>query len=309
MLVTGGCGFIGVNFLKYLRERDYDMHLRVLDNLSTGKIADIKGLAAEFVEGDIRDSAIVEKALRGVDVVVHLAADTRVVESISNPQRNFEVNVIGTFNLLMRAREAGISKFVSASTGGAIIGEAEPPVHEEMVARPVSPYGASKLCCEAYLAAFGAAYGIKTCALRFSNVYGPWSYHKGSVVAQIFKRVIERNAIEIFGDGSQTRDYVFVKDVCAAIYLAATKDVQGVFQIGTGKPTTLNELISSMKEIVGESKFPKVIYRDFRAGEVRHTYGKVDWARERLGFAAQVSLKDGLAQTWEWFHDSHRVVV
>lgn len=307
ILITGGCGFIGVNLIEYLLAKRADMDITVFDNLSTGKLRDIERFGVKFIEGDIRDQKAVGEAMSGINSVAHLAADTRVIDSIVDPGKNYDVNVNGTFNLLMQARKHGVSRFVSASTGGAILGDVVPPVHEDMVPRPVSPYGASKLCAEAYLSAFGGAYGLKSSALRFSNVYGPWSYHKGSVVAQIFKRVLDKRPIEIFGDGSQTRDFIFVRDIASAVYLALTQpDANGVFQIGTGKPTSLNELIGLIKEVVGDASFPELIYHDFRTGEIVHTHSKVDHAREKLGFSSSIPLIEGLRETWEWFMGMNR---
>jgi len=171
-LVTGGCGFIGVNLIPRLTKQA--ARVRLLDNLSLGKREDVDPLGVELQVGDIRDWSAVAKACEGVEVVVHLAAHTRVVESLADPRENFEVNVIGTFNVLEACRKAGVRKFIFASTGGAILGEQEPPVHEGMLPRPISPYGASKLAGEAYCSAYAGAYGLKTVALRFSNVYGPF---------------------------------------------------------------------------------------------------------------------------------------
>jgi UDP-glucose 4-epimerase len=183
-LVTGGCGFIGVNLIPRLLEQG--VRVRVLDNLSLGRREDVEPLGVDLHVSDIQDPAAVAKACEGVDAVVHLAAHTRVVESLSKPQLNFNVNAVGTLNVLEACRASGISKMIFASTGGAILGEQEPPVHEGMVPQPISPYGASKLAGEAYSSAYTGAYGLKTAALKFSNVYGPYSYHKGSVVAQFF---------------------------------------------------------------------------------------------------------------------------
>src|SRR5262249_41838975 len=146
----------------------------------------------DLIVGDIRDRNLVARAIEGQQGVIHLAAHTRVMESIDNPPLNFDINATGTLNLLVESRIAGVKKFIFASTGGAILGEQTPPVHENMVARPIAPYGASKLTGEAYCSAFWGAYGVNTVALRFSNVYGPFSYHKASVVAQFFKNILQQ---------------------------------------------------------------------------------------------------------------------
>lgn len=306
VLITGGCGFVGTNLIACLqKERDYAV--RVLDNESLGRreyLADFPQVT--FQCGDLRDPEAVRAAIQGVDCVVHLAADTRVMDSIDDPVRNYAVNVRGTFNLLQAMRELGVSRIVNASTGGAILGEALPPVHEEMVPKPASPYGASKLAVEGYLSAFAQSYGFQSISLRFSNVYGPRSWHKGSVVAQFFKNILSSEPLTVFGDGSQKRDYVHVEDVCRSILLALEKENSGVFQIGTGVPTSINELIALMGDVVGEKYLPKVTYDRFRPGEIRDTWSDISKARRELGFEPSKGLQDGLGGTWDWFLGSWR---
>lgn len=298
-LVTGGCGFIGVNLVSRLVGRGD--RVRVLDNLSLGRREDIEPLAVELEVGDIRDYATVAKACKGADVVVHLAAHTRVVESVSNPELNFEINAIGTMNVLRACREAGVRKMILASTGGAILGEQEPPVHEGMVPRPVSPYGASKLVGEAYCSAFFGSYGLNTVALRFSNVYGPYSYHKGSVVAQFFRNLMQKEPLVIYGDGEQTRDFLYVADLVEAILLADKGDTPGeVFQIASGRETSLRALLDVMKKAIPELAFD-VRYEPARAGEIRRNYASIEKARRMLGYDPKTRLEDGLKNTWRWF--------
>jgi len=298
-LVTGGCGFIGVNLVSRLVGRGD--RVRVLDNLSLGRREDIEPLAAELEVGDIRDYATVAKACKGADVVVHLAAHTRVVESVSDPELNFEINAIGTMNVLRACREAGVRKMILASTGGAILGEQEPPVHEGMVPRPVSPYGASKLVGEAYCSAFFGSYGLNTVALRFSNVYGPYSYHKGSVVAQFFRNLMQKEPLVIYGDGEQTRDFLYVTDLVEAILLADKGDTPGeVFQIASGRETSLRALLDAMKKAIPELTFD-VCYEPARAGEIRRNYASIEKAHRMLGYDPKTRLEDGLKNTWRWF--------
>ena len=256
LLITGGCGFVGVNLIDFLRrEADYD--IVVLDNLSLGRKEYLEPYRVRVLAGDICNPAIVNEALAGVSTVVHLAADTRVIESIQNPRLNFEVNVIGTFNLIEAAKKAGIEQFVFASTGGAIVGQVDPPVHEQIPPRPISPYGASKLAAEGYLSAYFGSYGMKTTALRFSNVYGPRSYHKGSVVAQFFKNILGGKDISVYGDGTQTRDFVYVDDICRAILLALSTTAGGqVYQLGSGSPTSVNQLLELIRDTVRPMPMP-----------------------------------------------------
>lgn len=307
LLITGGCGFVGSNLIALLNdESDYD--IRVIDDESLGKQEYVDG-DFEFVRGDIRDLNILGKALEGVDAVVHLAADTRVMDSIEDPSHNFSVNVVGTFNLLSLMRKKGVPRIVNASTGGAILGEATPPVHEEMVPKPLAPYGASKLAVEGYCSAFAGSYGLKATSLRFSNIYGPRSFHKGSVVAHFFKQILSDRPLVIYGDGSQKRDYVFSADLCGGINQALQSDLTGVFQLGTGIPTSLNELINIMKKVVGPNYRFQVKYEALRSGEILHTYCDISNARKTLGYDPTTKVQEGLEQTWRWFVDNKKRLI
>jgi UDP-glucose 4-epimerase len=298
-LITGGCGFIGINLAKRLRQGG--AAVRVLDNLSTGRPEDLEFLNTQLVVGDIRDKEAVVAAVQGMDVVVHLAAHTRVVESVSDPSTSFDINVVGTLNVLLASRAAGVRKFIFASTGGAILGEQEPPVHECMVPRPISPYGASKLAGEAYCSAFAGSFGLNTVALRFSNVYGPYSYHKGSVVAQFFRNLLQGHPLTIYGDGSQTRDFVFVEDLVEAILLADQHGTPGeVFQIASGRETSIAELIGLMKQVLPGLTFD-IRYERSRPGEVSRNYASIEKASRILAYEPKMQLQEGLRRTWEWF--------
>jgi UDP-glucose 4-epimerase len=303
-LITGGCGFVGVNLAGVLLANGHS--IRVLDNLVLGKREFLGDLDVEFIEGDLRSKDDVAGAVDGMDVVIHLAADTRVIPSIENPVFNFENNVIGTFNLIEAMRQAKVTRLVNASTGGAILGEVDPPVHEGMVPQPISPYGASKLMAEGYLSAYSACYGLKAASLRFSNVYGPRSFHKGSVVAHFIKQIMGGQELVVYGDGSQARDYIFVEDLCQGIEACFEQGATGVYQLGTGVATSLNTLIATLRDVVPGGDF-KVRYEGFRAGEIKHTYGDVSKARNELGFTASTNLRDGLQRTWDWFEANRAV--
>lgn len=299
ILITGGLGFIGTNLVSYLTKLNYE--IVVLDDESLGKRNHVRE-AIQFFKGDICDRSLVEKALEGVDAVVHLAAHTRVVESTQCPDYNFEVNVKGSFTLLSAMRDAGIKRLISASTGGAILGEVEPPVHEEMMPCPLSPYGASKLAVEGYCSAFNGSYGMQAASLRFSNVYGPRSFHKGSVVAAFYKQILAGKPLMVYGDGSQVRDFIFVEDLCKGIEQALQRpEATGVFQLGTGIPTSVNTLIENMRQAIGDTHPIDVVYEDFRSGELRATYCDISKARRELDFNPSTSLKEGLKPTWDWF--------
>src|ERR687898_1246426 len=227
--------------------------VRVVDNLSVGTREDlaaagdfvevssdglgpvVPGERVELVAGDITDEDLALRAARGADVIVHFAANTGVMPSVEYPRGDCMSNVVGTLNYLEAARLGGVGRFVFASSGGTVIGEAEPPIHEEMVPHPVAPYGASKLAGEGYCSAYFRTFGVETVTLRFGNVYGPLSGHKNSVVARFIKRAVEGEVLEIYGDGSQTRDYIYIGDLIRAIKLSVTTEGVGgeTFQIAT----------------------------------------------------------------------------
>jgi len=299
ILITGGSGFIGTNLVRRLAQSG--ARLRVLDNLSAGNPADIRPSGAELIVGDVRDGPLVRRALEGVEAVIHLAAQTGVIPSQQNPAGDFEVNARATFELLAASRNAGIRKFIFASTGGAILGEKQPPIHEEMAARPLSPYGASKLAAEGYCSAFFGSFGLPAVSLRFSNIYGPHSYHKGSVIARFFKLLLEARPLTVYGDGTQTRDFLYVQDLVEAI-LAALEAAPGgeVFHIASGQETSINELIALLRQVVSDIPI-KVEYAPARRGEVSRNFASIDKARRLLSFHPRVTLRDGLVKTWQWF--------
>jgi UDP-glucose 4-epimerase len=299
ILVTGGCGFVGTNVAHFLVPAGHE--LRVLDDESMGDRSSLGDLPVEFIKGSITDAAAVAAALEGVDAVIHLAADTRVMDSIADPVKNFDSNVIGSFTVLQEMRKAGVKRIVAASTGGAILGEVPCPVHEEIMPRPLSPYGASKLAMEGYLSAFAGAYGFKCAALRFSNVYGPRSLHKGSVVALFFRQILAGENLTVFGDGEQIRDYVYAIDLAKGISAALEAEVTGVFQLGTGIPTTLNRLIAEIREVVGPDHRFEVNYVERREGEIVNTYCDISKAKGAFGYRVPTRLREGLAETWDWF--------
>lgn len=329
ILITGGCGFIGLNLVKKVIKNKLSKRIRILDNLSVGTREDIESVLAEFgkfnidcngnrinynfkddsypsVElliGSIISKEVVETATIGIDIIVHLAANTGVGPSVENPLLDMESNVIGTVNLLEVSRNNGISRFIFASSG-APLGEQEPPINEQKVPRPVSPYGASKLAGEGYCFAYHGSYGLKTVILRFSNVYGPLSTHKNSVVAKFFKRAIQGLPLEIYGTGNQTRDFIYINDLTQAIIKAISSDVTGeIFQIATYKETTVNEVAEKIKRLVeGDMGCEvKIINTVPNRGEIIRNYSDISKARQILGFAPRYSLDRGMEESWEWF--------
>jgi len=306
-LITGGAGFIGANLVRHLLGPGSS--IRILDNLSAGRAGDLEGLPVELVVGDIRDEGLAAQAVADRDVVIHLAAHTNVVQSVADPALSLDVNVRGLFNLLRASVAAGVRRFLFASTGGAIVGEVEPPVHEEMAPHPLSPYGASKLAGEGYCSAFWGSYGLRTVSLRFSNIYGPFSYHKGSVIAKFFRQVQAGQPLTVFGDGAQSRDFLYVGDLCRAIAAAVMADAPfgQAIQLGSGTETSINALVELMRQVVGEDRFPEVNYAPPRPGEVRRNFVSIARARRLLGFAPTTDLAAGLRQTLAWFEEQGQI--
>lgn len=299
VLVTGGAGFVGATLVRRLVSSGRPT--RVLDNFSTGSAAHLEGVQAEIARGDIRDFDALAGALEGVEAVVHLAAAGSVVASVADPVENFQVNVAGTFQVLNGARLAGVERVVMASTGGALIGDAEPPVDERSLPKPLSPYGASKLAGEGYAHAFAASYGLRTVALRFANVYGPWSERKTGVMNQFFRAIREGVPMVVYGDGSSSRDYTHVEDISAALLAALERDLPGgtVLHIASGVETTVLQLAELCREVAGVPDHP-IEFREQRPGEVGRNFADYGLAEEMLGYRPTVKLADGLRGTWEW---------
>jgi UDP-glucose 4-epimerase len=299
-LVTGGAGFIGANLIPMLLERGTEV--RVLDSLVTGEPSRLAP-EVELVEGDVRDPEALATAARGVDAVIHLAAAGSVAESVADPLPNFETNARGTLLTLEAARAAGVERFVFASTGGALIGDADPPVDETSVPRPISPYGASKLAGEGYCHAFRGSYGLNTIALRFANVYGPHSERKKGALTAFIKRALAGEELEIFGDGEATRDFIYVDDLCAGILIAhQRRDVQGVLHLASERETTIAGLARLVLAATGSQS--RIANLDRRRGEVERNFAIARRAQELLGWRAEVSLEEGIARTVAWFRET-----
>jgi UDP-glucose 4-epimerase len=325
-LITGGCGFIGRTLIRCIA-RDPGASFRIVDDLSAGTREELCATLdfieldsddrnvewsnwtrsrAEFIAVDVRDAGAAERLAAGADVIVHLAANTGVTPSIQDPMRDCTTNVIGTLNYLEACRLNRVPRFVFASSN-APIGECEPPIHEELAAHPVSPYGASKLAGEAYCSAYARSFGIETVALRFANCYGPLSSHKSSVVAKYVREALAGTGWEIYGDGEQTRDFIFVEDLAEAIVLAATAKAVGgeVFQIATNVETTVRELATKLATTLKAHGIspPDIRQSSPRIGDMKRNYADTAKARTRLGWIPKVALDDGLDRTVKWFLD------
>jgi UDP-glucose 4-epimerase len=301
-LVTGGAGFIGSALVRALRERGYDV--RVYDDLSVGDPANIDGTDAEIVRGDVCDLAALTEAARGCDAAFHLAAGAGVIQSIDEPLVNFDQNARGTVVALEAARRADVGRFVFSSSN-APLGEGAYPAREDKPIAPLSPYGASKAVGEAYCSAFHGAYGMHAVAVRFSNAYGPRSAHKGNVIPLFIRRLRAGEELTVYGDGEQTRDFVFCEDLADGLIRAAEADGAGgeIFQLASGVETSLNRLLELLGEVSGTE--PRVRREPPRAGEILRNYSAVDKARDRLGYRPSVALAEGLQRTWDWFASAH----
>lgn len=319
-LITGGCGFIGTSLVSALLRSNQAKSIRILDNLSVGSRDDLSevcsfiekkssskdggaGAPVELIIGDIKDYADCLSCCKDIDVVVHLAANTGVAPSVENPRSDMEANVIGIFNMLEASRQSGVKGFIFASSG-APLGEVEPPIHEKIAPSPVSPYGASKLAGEGYCSAFYRTFGLKTIALRFGNVYGPRSKHKSSVIAKFIRQALNGEGLDVYGDGTQTRDFIYIDDLIQAVMLSVRADKGGeVFQIATYKETTVNEIAEKIRDLIEGITGNRVAitYSSPRLGDVKRNYSDISKAKSMLGYAPQFDLDAGLKRTLEYF--------
>ncbi len=301
--MTGGAGFIGSNLVDALLDRGDEVE--VLDDLSSGKRENLAGAlsrGAALHEVDVRDGEAVRALVEAArpDVVFHLAAQIDVRVSLERPAHDARTNVEGTVNLLEAARRAGARRFVFASTGGAIYGETEViPTPEAVEPLPLSAYGQSKFCAERYLGLYDRLYGLSTIALRFGNVYGPRQDPHGDagVIAIFAGRLRGGQGITIFGDGSQTRDYIYVGDLVEAILAAGDSDVDDAMNLGTEEETSVLRLYEVLREVAGAGPDPE--FAPARLGELDRSCLDAARAHELLGWRARTRIEDGLRLTWE----------
>ncbi len=301
LLVTGGAGFIGSHLVDTFLANGHDVH--VLDDLSSGKRENLPdGVPLHVFDVRSQDAADLIRRERP-DVLVHEAAQMDVRRSVADPQFDASVNVLGFLNLMEAARASGVQKVLFASTGGAIYGEPENdgPQDEDHTLQPLSPYGITKLVTEKYLYFYRETYGIHYLALRYANVYGPRQNPHGEagVVAIFIKRLLEGTPSTINGDGRQTRDYVFVRDVAAANLGALTHEGSGAFNVGTGVETDVNTLFGHLNRLTGGHA--EELHGPGKPGEQRRSVLSYAHTRAALGWEPQVPLADGLAETVAWF--------
>ncbi|MFH1789426.1 MAG: SDR family oxidoreductase [Candidatus Altiarchaeota archaeon] len=301
VLVTGGAGFIGSHITDRLIQEGFEVS--VVDDLSTGSRKNLNS-AVKFYETSICDPAL-SRVLSEVepDVVVHQAAQINVRKSIEDPVFDANVNISGSVNLLEACRDSGVRKVVYASSGGAVYGEPQYlPADENHPIRPLCPYGASKYSVESFLHTYHALYGIDYVALRYSNVYGPRQdpHGEAGVVAIFAKKFLEGESPTIFGDGEQTRDFVYVGDVAEANMLAISSKIKaGAFNIGVGVETSVNEIAGKIRDITGSRVLP--VHGPEVKGEVRRIFLDIKLARRKLSWKPKVGLDEGLSETAGYF--------
>lgn len=304
VLVTGGCGFIGTNLIYNLdlsEVKVLDFH----DSCQRNKLPE----RVQKVPGSMMVKHVCDVVCRDVEAVIHLAARTGVAQSLEDPVRDCEENIVGTVNLLDAARKNGVKRFIFASSG-CVVGNQAPPFHEVMIRMPSSPYAASKASCEMYCQAFSDAFDLETVVLRFSNVYGPHSIHKRfNLIPGLIMDAFEGKPTKIYGDGRQTRDYIYVQDIVQGIKLALTAPnlKHEIFQLGTGIPTDIHSIIRELNSILeeyGKRCMPSFV--EERQGELKNNFVNYRKANETLKFNPRYDLKRGLRETVKWYAENKK---
>jgi UDP-glucose 4-epimerase len=298
-LVTGGAGFIGSNLVRGLLERGDEV--RVLDNFSTGNRANLAGLDVEIVEGELRSYERVHNSVRGVEVVFHLGALGSVPRSVQDPLTSSAVNIEGTLNVLLAARDEGVRRVIYSSSSSIYGNRAELPARESAAPDPISPYAVAKLAAERYCVSFSRVYApLESVVLRYFNVFGPRQspFSQYAAVVPLFVTAIrEGRPITVYGDGEQSRDFTFVENVVEATISAATADgVSGsILNIASGSPESVNTLAAALGEILGREV--ERVAQPPRAGDIRDSWADIEQARALLGFEPQIGLHEGLRRT------------
>ncbi len=310
-LITGGAGFIGSHIVEYLLTFGAGK-VRVLDNLSTGSINNIRQFmdhpAFEFIEGDIRDLAVCQQAVKGIDYVSHQAALGSVPRSIDDPITSNDVNISGFLNVLVAAQKANIKRMVYAASSSTYGDSPDLPKVENKIGNPLSPYAITKFVNELYGGVFSSQYGFHTIGLRYFNVFGPRQNPQGpyaAVIPLFISAALKNEAPFINGDGESSRDFTFVENAVQANIRALLSTGilrHEVINIAFGERTTLNQLWNSISPMVGIDKNPK--YRDFRQGDVKHSLASIDKAKALIGYTPKISVKEGLKLTVEWYSAS-----
>jgi len=302
-LITGGAGFIGSNIARSLT--DGADRVRVLDNLSTGRESNLNGIDndIEFIRGDIRDMDVVRRAVKGMDYVYHQAALPSVPRSIEDPVSSTESNIVGTLNVLLASRDAGVRRVIYAGSSSAYGETPELPKREDMLPDPLSPYALTKLTGEYYCRIFSRLYGLETVTLRYFNVFGPRqdpASQYAAVIPKFIRCLLDGDRPTIYGDGEQTRDFTYVENVVEGNRLAARAEKTGgeIINLATSDRISLNRLVDLLVEITGRSITP--IHAEARRGDVKHSLADITRAGDLLGYEPLVDLREGLRRTVEW---------
>lgn len=306
-LVTGGAGFIGSHIAEALVKRGD--RVRVLDSLITGRRENLSPIAdrIEFIEGDIRDYATTLRAAEGARVIFHQAAVPSVPRSVAEPALNHDINVNGTFNILMAAREAGVRRVVYAASSSAYGDTETLPKHEETSPSPLSPYAAAKLFGEYYCQVFARVYNLETVSLRYFNVFGPRqdpSSPYSGVISKFITTLLDGETPVIYGDGEQSRDFTYIDNVVDANLRAAESGeaVGQVINLGIGERVTINQLLAELQKIIGSNLSAR--YEETRAGDIRHSLAAISRAKDLIGYRPLIGLAEGLRRTVEWYREN-----
>ena len=298
MIITGGAGFIGSHIAEFFS--DY-YEVTVIDDLTTGSVNNLDSLPLKFIKGTIQDNSLLKKEFKDASCVVHQAAFVSVPDSIRDPRKNHEINITGTLNVLCAARDAGVEKVLFASSAAIYGNSLELPKREDMIPEPVSPYAASKMAGEYYCRVFTEQYGLKTLCLRYFNVYGPRqnpSSDYAAVIPLFITRMLSHKPLVIYGDGTQTRDFIFVRDVVSGIEAGLNNNVSGAFNIATETRTSINDLVELLRDVLDVD--PSISYAPPRPGDVHDSFADISLARHALGFQPRYSMREGLKETIEW---------
>lgn len=310
VMIAGGAGFIGQNLVRALLSSNKTTRITVVDKKDFVTTRLLPMIPDRLIchEIDILDQKNMEDLFgaQKFDVLINLAACAGVAESIADPRSNFEANVVGQFNLLDLARMNGVKKFVFASTGGAIIGDGYPPLTEDMVPNPLSPYGVSKLVGELYAGIFERCYALNTCCLRFSNVYGEYSIHKSNLIPKFIRSAMTDTPARLFGDGTQERDFIYVGDLVEGICRVLKRDVGGIIQLATGRKTSINTVASLISSSLPDGYQLNWESHPERSGEVYQTWCDNSKSVRLLGDYVQTPVHEGLKKTIDWYVDQYR---
>jgi len=304
IVITGGAGFIGSNLAEVLALAPNN-EVCVVDDLSTGRVENIPiASGIEFIKGSITDLQLMNEVLADADFVFHQAALPSVQRSIEDPAHTNEVNIRGTLNVLMAARDAGVKKVIYASSSSVYGDTPELPKREGMTPNPLSPYAVTKLVGEYYCKVFNDVYGLNTISLRYFNVYGPRQdphSEYAAVIPRFVSRILKGEPPIIYGDGQQTRDFTFVKDVVNANILAMKSDATGVYNIASGRRISIQELATLIMRLTGRDRDVEPVFDKPRKGDVRHSLADISRARADMGYKPEYSLERGLEETIRWF--------